>query len=627
MQQSLIYLLLLPFCSFVAILLLQSFKKTAIIIAITNILAFTMLCCYLYFQKDIAFFYTIKNFQLGQHSFDAVLFLDKFNIAFLTIIGLVSSCVFIFSLEYMKNDKNIAQYFAYLCLFVWAMTALVESENLLQMYIFWELVGVVSYLLIGFWREKKEANQAAKLAFLTNRIGDIGFLIGIFGVYDLVGNTSMSFLATKNTILPFWIGAALFCGVISKSAQFPLHFWLPKAMQAPTPVSALLHAATMVAVGVYLLIRISPFLSKETLDFIAYIGSFTALLGGFLALNQWDIKKILAYSTVAQLGLMVVGVGVGTSWGAMFHLFTHAFFKAGLFLCAGSFIHYLHQFHHELLLHKNIQDMRNMRHLSAQLPFTFIVFTICTFSLIGLPFTSGFFSKEEILQTINHSNNYFLLIINLLSVFLTALYMGRMWFLIYFQNGKKVHFIFPSSKIIKETMTTQISLSILAFFTLISGYIFFSADFGYKIEVHHSNLFVIIVLMMSILGILIAFYLVKKKEGIYPSYLIFDISKKELYIDNLLIYFEKILIWKITFIHQIDKKWDLFLLRIGQFPVILAHISAWLDRNIVDGCIKLLIWFSRKIGSQFNQLQNGQLQSYLTWLILVIIGVVWWLWK
>ncbi len=634
-MEQIIILLLLPLCSFLLILCLQSFKKVVLNIAIGTILILSVVSISLYFRQNPSAIYHFLSFKIEKSEVNFSFFVDNFNVFFLIIINLISSCVFIFSLEYMKNDKNIARYFAYLCLFIGTMTALILSSNLLQIYIFWELVGLVSYLLIGFWREKKAATNAAKLAFLTNRIGDIGFLIGILGVWQFANTTNLDILQSQKLIFPFWIGFALFCGVIGKSAQFPLHFWLPKAMQGPTPVSALLHAATMVAAGIYLLLRISPFLSPELLTIIAYFGGITAFFGGFLAINQWDIKKILAYSTISQLGFMVIGVGVGASWGAMFHLFTHAFFKAGLFLCAGSFIHYLHQnpphTHTNAHIHTNehAQDLRNMRNLSTRLPFVFMFFSIFSACLIGLPFTSGFFSKEEILQNVFHSNYIFLLGMNIVSVFFTSLYVSRMWFLIYFSNTQseeKKEEKQPENKY-KLSFSEQFSIGFLGILALLSGYIFFPTTFGYTIVAHHSYFLLLLILVINFLGILFGYYIVKYKEGVFANNFVMNLSKKEFFIDDFLYFFEKIFIWKINFIHQIEKKLDLFLLRIGQTPVVLAHILAWFDRHIIDGIIHLFTWIAKKLGSQFNQLQNGQLQHYLTYVILIVIGIVWWLWK
>ncbi|TAE76269.1 MAG: NADH-quinone oxidoreductase subunit L [Bacteroidetes bacterium] len=628
MKNLISFLLLLPLLSFILIFCLQNFKKTALTLAISTILVLTICSTFLFFGEELPFSWDLFILKVETSILHINFFLDNFSLYFLVIITFISSAVFIFSLEYMKNDKKITQYFAYLSLFIFTMLGLILAGNLLQIYIFWELVGLVSYLLIGFWKQQKSATNAAKLAFITNRIGDAGFLIGIFGVWNLAHSLDLQTLQTQKIIFPFWIGFGLFCGVIGKSAQFPLHFWLPKAMKGPTPVSALLHAATMVAAGIYLLIRISPFLPQELLATIAYFGGITALLGGFLALNHWDIKKILAYSTVSQLGFMVVGVGVGASWGAMFHLFTHAFFKAGLFLCAGSFIHYLHQNKTSLHAHTDAQDMQNMRNIVARFPLIFIFFSLFCASLIGLPFTSGFFSKEEILQNVFHTQHYFLLAMNLLSVFFTSFYVSRMWFLLYLLPQKKENTaqIFDIKKNILS-LAEYISIGLLFFCSLLSGYVFFPETFGYQHKTHHQYFLLSSIILINLIGILFGYYLVRYKEGFFVNNFVMNLSKKELFIDTILIYFEKIIIWKINFVHQIEKKLDIFLLRIGQLPVVLSHILAWFDRNIIDGLTYFFSWLAKNIGTKFNQLQNGQLQNYLAWVIMIVMGIIWWLWK
>ena len=284
------------------------------------------------------------------------------------------------------------------------MIGIIFSSNLIMLFIFWELVGLSSYLLIGFWYEKDSAIKANKKAFLTNRIGDAGFMIGILILYTYTGNLDFDYLIqwfnSENSIPSSWtfvLGLGLFFGCVGKSAQFPLQVWLPDAMEGPTPVSALIHAATMVAAGIYLIARVFFILSDDVLLFIAYTGAITAFMGAIAACTQSDIKKVLAFSTISQLGYMVLALGVGAFDAALFHLVTHAFFKACLFLGSGSIIHSLHHLEHETDTHFDPQNMLLMGGLRKKMPLTFITYCIATAALVGVPLFSGFLSKDAIL--------------------------------------------------------------------------------------------------------------------------------------------------------------------------------------------------------------------------------------
>ncbi|MGE5479558.1 MAG: NADH-quinone oxidoreductase subunit L [Chloroflexota bacterium] len=333
--------------------------------------------------------------------------LDNLSVIMLIVVTLISTLVHLFSTEYMADDKRYSRFYAYLGIFTFSMLGIVIANNLLNMYIFWELVGISSYLLIGFWYEKDSAANASKKAFLTNRIGDLGFFIGImicFFTYDTFMFDEI-FAKISSGIIPFdsgfWLtmaGILLFCGAIGKSAQFPLHVWLPDAMEGPTPVSALIHAATMVAAGVYLTARIFPMLTADAMLFVAYIGAITAFVAATIAITQNDFKKILAYSTVSQLGYMIMALGVGAYTNGFMHLVTHAWFKACLFLASGSVIHAMHHAMHHAHNHDmDPQDIRNMGGLRHTMPKTYYTFLFATLAIAGVPFTSGFLSKDGIL--------------------------------------------------------------------------------------------------------------------------------------------------------------------------------------------------------------------------------------
>jgi NADH-quinone oxidoreductase subunit L len=362
--------------------------------------------------------------QVGNFRADIGIQLDRLSMLMLLIVTGVGSAIHIYSWGYMHEDRAISRFFASLSLFTFSMLGIVLSNNFLQMFIFWELVGVSSYLLIGFWYERPSAADASKKAFLTNRLGDFGFLFGIIIVWTYARSLNFNFIQLELAKYPTMfgpiataVGLLIFCGAMGKSAQFPLHVWLPDAMEGPTPVSALIHAATMVAAGVFMLSRVYFIFTPAALTAIAWVGGFTALLAALIAVQQNDIKRILAYSTLSQLGYMVMGVGLGDPNAGMFHLTTHAFFKAMLFLGAGSVIHALH---HE-------QDIWKMGGLREKMPITFWTFLLGTLALCGVPLFSGFYSKDEILAAA-YKNDITLFVVGTIVAVLTTFYMFRLFF-------------------------------------------------------------------------------------------------------------------------------------------------------------------------------------------------------
>ena len=360
---------------------------------------------------------------------DFGLHFDPLSLAMMLVVTGVASLIHIYSMGYMQGDPGYSRFFASLSLFTFSMLGIVLANNFLQMFIFWELVGVCSYLLIGFWYEKPSAADAAKKAFLTTRLGDFGFILGIMTVWFALHSLKFDDLKSNpdaaGTIATVG-GLLIFCGAVGKSAQFPLHVWLPDAMEGPTPVSALIHAATMVAAGVYMLCRVFFLLNPTALQVIAYIGGFTALLNAVIAVQQNDIKRILAYSTLSQLGYMVMAVGLKGPPAAMYHLTTHAFFKALLFMGAGSVIIGLH---HE-------QDIWKMGALRKKMPVTFRTFMAGTLALAGLWPFSGFFSKDSILGQALDRGNYPLFAVGVFVAFLTSFYMFRLVFVVFYGSIK-----------------------------------------------------------------------------------------------------------------------------------------------------------------------------------------------
>src|SRR6184192_3572903 len=434
-----------PFAVSLVILSLPNGRhKSAAVLAVAGQIAALVMSFFAFLPTlETPGFRFVQNFTwftFGDHALRLGWLVDPLAAVMLMMITLVGLCIFVFSTGYMAGDKNFVRFFAYLSFFSGAMLGLVISNSLLLLFICWELVGLASYLLIGFWMGRPSAAAAAKKAFVTTRIGDLGFFLGLLWLYGRSGTllfydggdgclekAGLAMLGASAT----FIALLIFCGAVGKSGQFPLHVWLPDAMEGPTPVSALIHAATMVAAGVFLLARVYPLFSlgavsgvTSSLTVVVWIGVTTALMAALIAIAQADIKRILAYSTVSQLGLMMVSLGVGGVAAGIMHLLAHGFFKALLFLGAGSVIHGLH---HE-------QDVRKMGGLRASMPITFATYAVGMMALSGVPlFFSGGWTKEEILHATAHWPRshvpYYLM---LAGVILTALYMTRQMIYVFF---------------------------------------------------------------------------------------------------------------------------------------------------------------------------------------------------
>ena len=605
-------------------------------------------------------------FNLGTLDVKIGILIDNITIIMLLVVSLVSTLVHIYSTAYMKEDPRYSRYFAFLSLFTFSMNGIILSNNLLGIYFFWELVGLSSYLLIGFWFEKESAANASKKAFLVNRVGDIGMFIGIMLFFSTIGSFLFKDLYLGVSKGLFSVdtltiaGLCLFAGAIGKSAQFPLHIWLPDAMEGPTPVSALIHAATMVAAGVYLAFRLFPIFTPQALTIIAYIGGVTAVFAAIIAITQNDIKKVLAYSTVSQLGYMVLAVGVGAYTYGFFHLVTHAAFKAGLFLCSGSVIHAMHHAYHKIDDHKSDpQDMRNMGGIKDKMPITFYTMLFCTIALSGIPFTSGFLSKDAVLAgTLAFSSqfpNHFLLSLFAFSAALfTAFYMFRLIFMTFYgkPNSKKVFENIHESPI---QMTTPLivlsSLSFFLFFTfpnfnplaydgwfmtlvkskdsLVPGYLNPTA-YQIKEEISQAhNLAMLLSLSVAALGIGFAFLTYYSKlissEIIYNRLrFMYNLSYNKFFIDEIL---KKYIIDPFLrfsrYIAIFD--WDIydkyFINGIGKITERFSKVvgNLWdykfLDQKIVDG----FGHFTKFSGSKLRLIQSGKIQNYL---ILVLVGLI-----
>ena len=451
-------------------------------ISVTLLLSIIMFSSMIFnYDKNLYHEASFTWLDMGEFKIELGFLVDNITIIMLLVVALISTCTHIFSTQYLKGDIRYSRYFAYLGLFTFSMNGIVLANNLMSMYMFWELVGVSSYLLIGHWFEKDSAANASKKAFLTNRVGDIGFFIGIMLLFNAIGSFAFSdiFEGVATGLIGggtlTLAGVGLFMGAMGKSSQFPLHIWLPDAMEGPTPVSALMHAATMVAAGVYLAVRIFPILTPDALLVVAYVGGFTAFFAASIAITQSDIKKVLAYSTVSQLGYMILAVGTGVYTAAFFHLLTHAMFKANLFYGSGSVIHAMHHALHEKHDHDtDPQDMHNMGGFKNKMPITYWSMLLSTMAIAGVPFFSGFLSKDAVLagtlSFAQHNPAHFLLpIFGFGAAAITAFYMFRMMFLTF--HGKPempdiIEDIHESPKEMTGPLVLLGSLSLFIWYTL-----------------------------------------------------------------------------------------------------------------------------------------------------------------
>ncbi len=436
---------------------------------------------------------------VGNLQIDWGFLFDPLSALMLLVVTGVGSLIHLYSIGYMHGDPGYYRFFSYMNLFVFAMLMLVTGNNALVMFIGWEGVGLCSYLLIGFYIDKKSAGDAAKKAFVVNRIGDFGFLLGLFLVFWTLGSEhgvwTLNFveLAEHGHLLGFG-GTAVtiatlcfFLGATGKSAQIPLYTWLPDAMEGPTPVSALIHAATMVTAGVYMIGRMNVLfaMSPTTMMTVAIIGALTAIFAASIGFAQNDIKRVLAYSTVSQLGYMFIAMGVGAFTAGIFHLMTHAFFKACLFLCSGSVIHAMHHALHHAHLDDDAQDMRNMGGLRKKMPITFITFAISCVAIAGVPGLSAFFSKDEILWWAFGSTrgSWYVWAIGAIAAGMTAFYMFRCLYMTFF--GKQKTNAKAKDHIHESPLSMTIPLMVLGFLALVGGYIGIPAVLGGANHIHH----------------------------------------------------------------------------------------------------------------------------------------------
>ncbi len=540
---------------------------------------------------------------------DLGILLDPISVMMLVVISTVSFMVHIYSFGYMKGETGFQRYYSFLSLFTMSMLGLVVATNIFQMYIFWELVGVSSYLLIGFYYTKKEAIAASKKAFIVTRFADLGFLIGIliYGFYT--GSFSFTpdsaVIGSAKVFLPIALGL-MFVGGAGKSAMFPLHIWLPDAMEGPTPVSALIHAATMVVAGVYLVARMFPLFigyAPEVLHVTAYVGAFTALYAAIVACVQSDIKRVLAFSTISQIGFMIVALGVCTSsdphegglgyMASMFHLFTHAMFKALLFLGAGCIIHAVHS-----------NEMSAMGGLRKYMPVTHVTFLIACLAIAGIWPLSGFFSKDEILAACFGFSPVMGWVMTFIAG-LTAFYMFRLYYGIFWgKENKELHAEHTPHE---APLTMTIPLMFLAAVTLAAGWIPFGefvSSNGQAYHIHIDIKVAAVSLCVAAAGIAIATWMYMREDRKVADGLATRFSG----------------LHKAAY-HRfyIDEIYQFITHRI-----IFACIStpiAWFDRHVVDGFMNMLAWISNRISWAIKGMQSGYVQRYGIWFLGGALGI------
>src|SRR6266568_150756 len=515
---------------------------------------------------------------------------DQLSKMMLVLVSGIGAIIHIYSLGYMRDDEGKSRYFAALSLFMFAMLGIVLANNFVMLFIFWELVGFTSYVLIGHWFYRDAAADAAKKAFITTRIGDFGFMLGILMVWMATGSVVFSEIAPRLSILtghPAFLTIAallIFCGAVGKSAQFPLHVWLPDAMEGPTPISALIHAATMVAAGVYMLVRVAFIIqgSQTALLVVAWIGTITAVMAALIATQQDDIKRILAYSTLSQLGYMVMAVGLASNEAAMFHLFTHAFFKALLFLAAGSIIVMLH---HE----QNIWKMGGLR---RRLPITFFTFAAGALALIGCPPFSGFFSKDAILA-VAYEHNLPIFAVALFTAFLTAFYVIRMLVIVFFGNPRS-----ESAHEGRESPPVMtMPLIVLAILATLGGFAFFARNFLTLPTEKEAAVFVpALAIIALILGVGLAFAVYRGRAT--------EPVKVELLRRKF--YFDEFYGWLIYWTQEL-----------------LARVAAFVDRWIIDaGAVGGGSRGTWGVGALLRLIQVGNLQAYAFLFGLGVVAII-----
>ncbi len=592
-------------------------------------------------------------FDVGGFSVDFAYQLDQLSLIMALVVTGVGSLIHLYSIGYMADDPGFWKYFAYLNLFIFAMLNLVLADNLLLLFLGWEGVGLCSYLLIGYWYTDMMKSDAAKKAFLYNRVGDFAFLIALFWIFQTVG--SLNFDVILNNLeafsgdAVFWIAFLMFIGATGKSAQIPLFVWLPDAMAGPTPVSALIHAATMVTSGIYLITRMSSMyvISPEVMMIIAVIGALTAIVAATIAITQYDIKGVLAYSTVSQLGFMFLALGAGAYTAALFHVITHAFFKACLFLGSGSVIHTMHHVEHKLHdkgkdVHFDPQDIRNMGGLRKYMPSTYKTFLIATVAIAGIPPLAGFFSKDEILM---HTFNmgfgefagamYFMLWgVATITAFLTAFYMFRLTLTTFhgsFKLPQRVKGAEDAEEYLHESPSSMtVPLWSLAGLSIVGGFIgvpnFISKTFGGEGAInwlgsYMSPIAADIPLTLSIPAewVLMIFATAVAVAGVYVSFRMYADDGQEAADAKISSTFGELYqVWKDKY--SLDEVYEGMIVQ----PTVKFsdRVLAVFDLKFIDGFVNAVGGTVRLIGSLLRYIQTGIASNYALFMILGVILVL-----
>jgi NADH-quinone oxidoreductase subunit L len=634
---------------------------------------------------------------VGEWNIMTGVMIDNVTAIMLVVVTLISFLVHLFSSKYMEGDIRYARYFAYLGIFTFSMLGIVLGNNLFALYIFWELVGFSSYALISHWYEKPGPQLASKKAFIVNRVGDVGMWTGlmlVFGtfhtfnfsdIFAAIHNglpANFSFLGLPPEATLTAAGVLIFCGAVGKSAQFPLHVWLPDAMEGPTPVSALIHAATMVAAGVYLVCRIFPMLTGDAMLVVALIGGLTSFIAASTALTQNDIKKVLAYSTVSQLGYMIMALGVGAFSAGFFHLTTHAMFKACLFLGSGSVIHAMHHsLHHLHDHHTDPQDMRNMGGFLKKMPITGYTFIIATLAISGIPLMSGFMSKDEILAGTTAYSSLQGGIASVLPwvgfgvAMMTAFYMWRQVFMTFFGKPKMPEVYEHIHESPKAMIVPLIILAGLSFWIWYGANPIDPANGWFMkkwvetpaqivpvsteakwesrnpevrntiseenthqlLPMHHQELLehkthevagmgMIISILCAITGIALAWFMYLKNTSL-PEKLaktfapIYRFSLNKWYFDE---FYEFAFVGSFMLFARMCAWFDTNIVDgavngVGKITIVFSKIGGWFDKYIVDGLVNLTGGVTQIIGLFFRSVQTGKIQTYLAWTLTVVV--------
>jgi NADH-quinone oxidoreductase subunit L len=651
------YIIFILFASLVSLLLIGFTPKTfgykaGLFFSFAAAIAGLLLV--ILFWNSSSSIFTFPWFSIGETQWNFEVVIDSAAIMMIGLISFIGMLVYWFSMTYLSPEEGLKRYFLLLVLFMLSMYGLVLSANLFQIFFFWELVGFCSFGLIGFYYKSINSAKAASKAFMVNRVADLFIVIGLGLIYQQYGTLSITALSTEGSI-SFAAGLCLLIGASGKSAQYPFAIWLPDAMAGPTPVSAFIHAATMVTAGIILLIRVYFLLPDEVMVYMAFLGAITAAVAAIAALAQHDIKKVLAYSTISQLGYMFAGMGTGAWDASLFHLFTHAFFKAGLFLNAGAVILWLKKVRKQHKIEFDPQDMRVMGGFSRHLPLVFISFTLCSLALIGVPFFSGYLSKDAIISgayawsSAKGSAIYYLVPdLAFLTIVLTAIYMIRMWSLIFLGNLKLAH-IFPDIVFKADLRSPPVKAAavILGIMSLgfmvslnpldigqnwvmpgIRNYVAFNPQkFIPEVSTENHLLISGISIAMILIGALYAWRRYRPGGTYHSAYTTYEFRSAYVrtafyhyYLNNF--YQRSTAAFTRSgeiFSRVNDAVFDNFINKFAIVNVVLAHVVKMIDKYIIDGLINFSALFAAFIGRSVKGLASGRIQGQLITAITIFI--------